>query len=111
MLCALDLHSDVCQLFLIGSKLSRSVVTLCNPMHYSMTGFPVRHQLPEPTQTHVHRVGDAIQPSHPVIPFSSCFPSFPASGSFPVSRLFASGGQSIEVASVSASVLPMNIQD
>ena len=45
-----------------------------------------------------------------VIPFSSCLQSFPASGSFPVSQLFASGGQSIGV-SASASVLPMNSQD
>ena len=45
-----------------------------------------------------------------VIPFSSCLQSFPASGSFPVSRLFASGGQSIG-ASASTSVLPMNTQD
>ena len=46
----------------------------------------------------------------PVIPFSSCLQSFPASGSFPMSWLFTSGGQSIG-ASASASVLPMNIQD
>ena len=45
-----------------------------------------------------------------VIPFSSCLQSFPASGSFPMSQFFASGGQSIRV-SASASVLPMNIQD
>ena len=45
-----------------------------------------------------------------VIPFSSCLQSFPASGSFPISQFFASGGQSIGV-SASASVLPMNIQD
>ena len=51
---------------------------------------------------------DATQPSHPVIPFSSCPQSFPASGSFPVSQLFASGGQSIGV-SASALVLPMNM--
>ena len=68
------------------------------------------HQLTESTQTHVHRVGDAIQPSHPLVPFSSCLPSFPASGSFQMSQLFASGGQSIGV-SASASVLPMNTQD
>ena len=49
-----------------------------------------------------------ISPS--VVPFSSCFQSFPASGSFPMSQLSASGGQSIG-ASASASVLPMNIQD
>ena len=61
-------------------------------------------------QTHVHWVGDAIQPSHPLLPpFSSCLQSFPASGSFPRSRLFASGGQSFG-ASAAASVLPMNIQ-
>ena len=48
--------------------------------------------------------------SSSVIPFSSCLQSFPASGSFPMSQFFASGGQSIE-ASASASVLPMNIQD
>ena len=48
--------------------------------------------------------------SSSVIPFSSCLQSFPASGSFPMSQFFASGGQSTRV-SVSASVLPMNIQD
>ena len=59
---------------------------------------------PELAQTHVRRVGDAIQPS--VIPFSSCLQSFPASGSFQMSQLFASGGQSIG-ASASTSVLLM----
>ena len=56
---------------------------------------------------------ESVMPSNHlilVIPFSSCLQSFPASGSFPVSQFFASGGQSIEV-SASASVLPMNIQD
>ena len=78
-------------------------------MDYSMPGFPAHHQLPELTQTHVHRVGDAIQPSHPLSsPFSSCLQSFPASESFPRSQFFTSGGQSI---GASASVLPMNIQD
>ena len=59
--------------------------------------------------THVLWVGEAIQPSRPVIPLSSCLQSFPASGSFLMSQLFASGGQNIG-ASASASVLPMNIQ-
>ena len=58
-------------------------------------------------QTHVHWVGDAIQPSS-VTPFS-CIQCLPASGSFPVSQFFASGGQSIG-ASAAASVLPVNIQ-
>ena len=79
-------------------------------MDCSMPGLPVHHQLLEFTQTHVHRVNDAIQPSHSVIPFSSCPQSFIVSGSFPMSQLFTSGGQSIGV-SASASVLPMNIQD
>ena len=42
--------------------------TVCNPMDCRMPGFPVHHQLPEFTQTHVHRVVDAIQPSHPLSP-------------------------------------------
>ena len=59
--------------------------------------------------THVHWVGAAIQPSHPLsTPFSSSSQSFPESGSFPMSWLFSSGGQSIG-ASASASALPMNI--
>ena len=80
-----------------------------DPMNRSTPGLPVHHQLPEFMQTHVHRVGNAIQSSHPVIPFSSCPQSFPASGSFSTSHLFASGGQSIG-ALASASILPMNIQ-
>ena len=91
------------------SSVTQSCSTLCNPMDYSMPDFPVHHQLLEFTQTHVHLVGDAIQPSHPLSsPFSSCLQSFSASGSFPVSRLFTSGSQSIG-ASASASVLPMNM--
>ena len=91
-------------------SVSQSCLTLCDPMDCSTPGLPVYNQLPEFTQTHVHWVSDAIQPSHPVIPFFSCFHSFPASGSFQMSQLFTSGGQSIGV-SASASVLPMNIQD
>ena len=47
------------------SSVAQLCPTLCNPMNRSMPGLPVHHQLPEFTQTHVHRVGDAIQPSHP----------------------------------------------
>ena len=75
-------------------------------MDCSTPGFPVLHYLLELAQTHVHRIGDAIQLSHPLSPVSSCPQSFPASGSFPVSGLFESGGQSIG-ASASASVLLM----
>ena len=52
--------------------------TLCDPMDCSTPGFPVHHQLWDRAQTHVHRVGDAIQPSHLVIPLSSCLQSSPA---------------------------------
>ena len=48
------------------SSVAQSCPTLCNPMNHSTPGLPVHHQLPEFTQTHVHRVGDAIQPSHPL---------------------------------------------
>ena len=47
------------------SSVARSCLTLCDPMSRSTPGFPVHHHLPEFTQTHVHRVRDAIQPSHP----------------------------------------------
>ena len=86
-----------------------SRVQLCNPMNRSTPGLPVYHQLPKSTQTHVHWVGDAIQPSHPLLSPSPP-QSFPAWGSFQMSQLFTSGGQSIGV-SASKSVLPMNTQD
>ena len=79
-------------------------------MDCNTPGSPVLHYLPEFAQTHVHWVGDAIQPSHPLLS-----PSPPAlylsqhQGLFPVSWLFTSGGQSIGV-SVLASVLPMTTQ-
>ena len=55
-------EAQICQY----SSVAQSCPTLCNPMDCSMPGLPVHHQLPEFTQTHVHRVGDAIQPSHPL---------------------------------------------
>ena len=67
-------------------------------------------KLQELTQTHVHQVSDAIQPSHHLSVAFSCLQSFLAKGSFPMSQFFTSGSQNIE-ASASASVLPMNIQD
>ena len=48
------------------SLVAQSCLTLCDPMNCSTQGLPVHHQFPEFTQTHVHRVGDAIQPSHPL---------------------------------------------
>ena len=49
------------------SSATQSCPTLHDPMNHSMPGLPVHHQLPESTQTHVHRVSDAIQPSHPLL--------------------------------------------
>ena len=92
------------------SSVAQLCLAICKPLDCSTSGFPVHHQLPELAQTHVHPVGNAIQPSHPVFPFSSCLQSFPLSGSFPVSQFFSSGEQHIG-ALASASVLPMNIQD
>ena len=90
------------------SSVAQLCPTLCDPMNCSTPGFPVHHQLWEPTQTHVHRISDAIQPSHPLL--SPSPPTFNLSQhqSFPMSQFFASGGQSIR-ASASTSVLPMNI--
>ena len=56
------------------SSVAQSCPILCNPMDWSTPGFPVHHQIPEPTQTHVHYISDAIQPSHPLLsPFPPAF--------------------------------------
>ena len=84
--------------------------TFCDPMNRSTPGLPVHHRLLEFTQTHVHRVGDAIQPSHPL---SSPFPPAPNPSqhqSFPMSQLFTRGGQSTGVSALAA-FLPKNTQD
>ena len=92
-------------------SVTQSCPTLCDPMNCSTPGLPVHHQVLEFTQIHVHQVGDAIQPSHPLSsPFSSCPQSLPASESFPMSQLFPWGGQSTGVSAL-ASVLPKNTQD
>ena len=93
----------------IGSVVVQSCLTLCDPRDCSMPGFPFLHHLLEFAETHVHWVGDAI--NHPILccPLLLLASIVPSSGSFPMSWLFTSGGQSIGV-SASASVLPMNIQ-
>ena len=92
------------------SSVAQLCLTLCDPMNCSTAGLPVHHQFPESTQTHVHRVSDAIQPSHPLLS-----PSPPALNlsqhqvdSFQISQLFASGGQSI--GSSSFNISPSNEQ-
>ena len=57
------------------SSVSQSCLTLCNPMNRSTPGLPVHDQVPEFTQTHVHRVSDANQPSHPLLSPSSPAPN------------------------------------
>ena len=93
-----------------SSVQSFSRVRLFVTLWISMPGFPVYHQLPESTQTHVHRVGDAIQSSHPLSSPSPPAPNPSQHQSFPMSQLFAWGGQSIGVSAL-ASVFPMNTQD
>ena len=96
---------------MVKNKFSHSVVSnSLRPMDCSTPGFPVHHQLLELAQTHVHRVGDAIQPSHPL--------SSPSSPAFNLSQhqgLFQCVNSLHQVAkllvSTSASILPMNIQD
>ena len=96
------------------SSAAQSCPTLCNPMNHSTPGLPVYHQLPEFTQTHIHRVCDAIQPSHPL---SSPFP--PAPNPSQHQSLFQWVNSSHEVANTTsctgvsalASFLPENTQD
>ena len=94
------------------TSVTQSCLTLCDAIDCSIPCFPVHHQLSELAQTHVHRVGDAIQTFYPLP--SPSPPAFNLSqhqgGPFQMSQFFASGGQSIGV-SASASVLPMNTQD
>ena len=85
--------------------------TPCDPMDCSMPGFIVHHQLSELAETHAHRVGDAIQPSHFLLsPFPPAFNLSQHQDFFPMSQFFTSGSQSIGT-SASASVHPVNIQD
>ena len=91
------------------SSVAQSCPTPCGPMDCSMPGLPVHHQLLEFTQTQVHRVSDAIQPSHPLSSPSPSAPNPSQHQSFPMSQLFAWGGQSTGV-SASASFLPKKSQ-
>ena len=104
---ALDMLNFRC----ISSVQSLSCVQLCNPTDCSTPGFPVHHQLLELTQTHVHWVGDAIQPSHPLS--SPSPPTFNLSQHQGLFQWVSSSHQVAKVlgASASASVFPMDIQD
>ena len=92
------------------SSVAQSCLTLCDPMDCSTPGLLVYRQLLEFTQTYVRWVGDAIQPSHPLLsPSPSIFDLSQHRGLL-MSQLFASGGQSIGVSALTT-VLPVNIQD
>ena len=69
-------------------SIAQSCPALCNPMNRSTPGLPVHHQFLEFTQTHVHRVGDAIQPSHPLSSPSPPAPNPSQHQSLPMSQLF-----------------------
>ena len=86
------------------SSVAQSCPTLCNPMNHSTPDLPVHHQLPEFTQTHSCPSSQWCHPaiSSSVIPFSSCPQYLPASESFPVSQLFAWGGQSTGVSALAS---------
>ena len=71
------------------SSVAQLCPTLCDPMNHSTTGLPVHQQLLEFTQTHVHRVRDAIQPSHPLSSPSPPAPNPSHHQSFPMNQLFA----------------------
>ena len=77
------------------SSVTQSCPILCDPMNHTIPGLPVHHQLPELTETHVHRVSDAIQPSHPLL-----FPSPPAPNPSQHHGLFQWVNSSHEVAKV-----------
>ena len=93
-----------------SSKFSHSVVSdSLQPHGLQHSRPPCQSPTPKVYSTHVHWVSDAIQTSHPVMPFSSWPQSLPASGSFLMSQFLTSDAQRIGI-SASASVLPMNIQ-
>ena len=99
-------------MYISSVQFSRSVVSnSCDPMNCSTPGLPVHHQLPEFTQTHVHRVSEAIQPSHPLLSPSPPAPNPSQHQSlFQWVNSFAWGGQSTGVSALE-SVLSKNTQD
>ena len=114
--CFFFFFKGFCLILLFGissvqfSSVAQSCLILCDPMNHRTPGLPVHHQLPESTQTHVHWVGDTIQPSHLLLlPSPLALSLSQPQGIFAVSQLFTSGGQSIGV-SASTSVLLTNIK-
>ena len=94
--------------YVINSVQSLSRVWLCNSKDYSMSSFPVHHQLSEFAQTHLHQVGDAIQPCHPLL--SASPPAFSLSQHQGLFQWVSSSHQVAKVLQLQHQFLPMNIQ-
>ena len=92
-------------LHLSSVHVTQSCLTLCDPMDCSKPDLPVHHPLPELAQTHVHRVGDAVQPSHPLLSPSPAFNLSQLQGLF---RWGSSSHQVAKVLSFSFSISPSN---
>ena len=107
-----SLHQASCHLWNMSvqfSSVAQSCPTLCDHMNHSTPGLPVHHHLLEFTQTRVHWVSDAIQPSHPLSSPCPPAPNPSQHQSLPMNQLFAWGGQSTGVSAL-ASFLPKNSQ-
>ena len=101
----------ICKSSFQFSSVAQSCLTVCDPMNHSTPGLPIHHQLLESTQTHVHWVNDAIQPSHPLSSLSP--PALNLSQHQGLFKWLSSSHQVAKVLgfSASTSVLPMNTQD
>ena len=95
-------HLNVTHAYTSISSVTQSCLTLCDPMNRSTPGLPVHHKLPEFTQSHVHQVSDAIQPSHPLSSPSPPAPNPSQHESFPMSQLFTWGGQNTGVSALAS---------
>ena len=91
----MSLTYDICQI--VSVQLLSHIHLFVTPLDCSTTGFPVHCQLTELTQTHVHWVGDAIQPYHPLSSPSPPIFNFPRIRSFPMSQFFTSGAKVLEL--------------
>ena len=90
----LSYKCHVCKMFQFSS-VAQSLLTLCDPMDCSTSGFPVHHQLPELAQTHLHGVSDAIQPSHPLLSPSPPVINLSQHQGFSNESALSSSGQSV----------------
>ena len=102
----LNAHHSSGKLSFSSVQFSSVCLTLCDRMDYSMPGLPIHHQFPEFTQTHVHWVSDAIQPSHPLV--STSPPTFNLSQHQGLFQWVTSSGQEANILEI---WFPINVQD